>query len=122
MDQKPNKIEAIIWSILLPGFGQLLNGQIVKGLVLLTLIILVNYKAKLNIVMIASFNGDIQRSIEVTDYQWLMFYPCLYMFAIWDAYKDAKGENGFLAYYPFVVAAYFITVGLIFSSTLDFLV
>lgn len=116
---KPNKIEALIWSIMLPGFGQLLNGQTTKGLVLLFLIILVNYKSKLNIVIIQTFNGNFVESIEVTDYQWLMFYPCLYMFALWDAYKEAEGEVGVLGYYPFIMAAYFLTVGLIFSSTLE---
>ena len=38
-----------------------------------------------------SFQGNIIReAIEATNYQWLMSYPCLYMFSMWDAYKDAN--------------------------------
>jgi hypothetical protein len=51
-----------------------------------------------------SFRGHIQSVVDRTNYQWLMFYPCLYMFAMWDGYKDAGGgkESSFL---PFVFSA-----------------
>lgn len=44
-----------------------------------------------------------------------MFYPCLYCFAVWDAYKDAQGKEPILAFLPFIGAAYFVTIGLIMS-------
>jgi hypothetical protein len=47
--------------------------------------------------------------------QWLMFYPCLYFFAIWDAFKDAGGGKRY-SFLPFVLSAYFVTVGCIYSS------
>src|SRR5699024_1922917 len=55
------------------------------------------------------------KAIQQVDYQWIMFYPCIYMFAIWDAYKDAGG-GGPYAFLPFVFAAYFGTIGVIYSS------
>lgn len=36
-------------------------------------------------------------------------------FAMWDAYRDAEGVSRPYAFVPFVFAAYFVTVGLIFS-------
>lgn len=119
MEQKPNKFEVLLWSIFLPGLGQILNQKLVKGFVLVILVIIVNYKSKLNLVIFSSFNGELSKAILMTDYQWLLFCPCLYMFAIWDAYKEAEGEVSVPGYIPFVMTAYFAVVGLIFSSTLE---
>jgi hypothetical protein len=112
------KLEAILWSIALPGFAQLLNRKYVKGIVLILLEFLVNVNSHFNIVILYSFQGNISEAIEATNYQWLMFYPCLYMFAMWDAYKDAKGETPPYSYLPFVFGAYFVTIGLMYSPSL----
>jgi hypothetical protein len=113
-----DKLEAILWSIALPGFAQLLNRKLLKGIVFIFLEFLVNVNSHFNIVILYSFQGNIREAIEATNYQWLMFYPCLYMFAMWDAYKDAEGETPTYSYLPFVFGAFFVTIGLIYSSTL----
>ena len=112
-------IEKVLWSIALPGFGQLLNGKFLKGLLLILLEFLINVQSNFNKMIIYSFQGDIQGSIDHVNYQWLMFYPCIYMFAMWDAYKDAGGGKSPYSFLPFVFAAYFVTIGLIYSSTLS---
>jgi hypothetical protein len=114
--RKGRSSEALLWSIALPGFGQLLNKKYLKGIILIALEILINMKSNLNEVLILSFQGNIRRSVEATDYQWLMFYPCVYMFAIWDAYRDANEDLDPFAYFPFVFAAYFATLGMMYSS------
>ncbi len=63
-----------------------------------------------------SFNGEIEKAIEHTEYQWLMFYPCVYFFAMWDAFKDAGGGKEPYSFLPFVFSAYFVTAGLMFSA------
>jgi len=113
-----DKLEAILWSIALPGFAQLLNRKFVKGIVFIFLEFLVNVNSHFNIVILHSFQGHIREAIEATNYQWLMFYPCLYMFAMWDAYKEAEGETPLYSYLPFVFGAYFVTIGLMYSSSL----
>lgn len=113
-----NEKEALFWSIALPGFGQLLNGKWVKGILFIVLEYLINIQAKFNEAIIASFRGNIDLAIQLTDFQWLMFYPCLYFFALWDAFKDVGGEKQPYAFLPFVFAAYFVTVGLIYSTEL----
>lgn len=115
IERKSKSSETLFWSIALPGFGQILNGKFMKGIVLIFLEFLINVKASLNVVIVYSFHGEIDKAIGHADYQWLMFYPCVYMFAIWDAYRDAGGSRpyGFL---PFVFAAYFGTIGVIYSS------
>ncbi|MGC5327640.1 hypothetical protein [Brevibacillus sp. SYSU BS000544] len=112
-------IEALLWCIAFPGFGQFLNGKYFKGVVLLFLEFVINMGSHLNQVIRLSFLGEIQQAIEMANFQWLMFYPCVYMFGIWDAYKDAGGGRTPIAYLPFVLSAYFGTVGVIYSSQLQ---
>ncbi|CAN7516764.1 hypothetical protein LJR153_003666 [Paenibacillus sp. LjRoot153] len=113
-----NELEKVLWSIALPGFGQLLNGKFLKGLLFIGLEFLINVQSHLNEVIIASFKGNIQEAIAHTNYQWLMFYPCVYMFAMWDAYRDAGGGTLPYAFFPVTFGAYIGTVGVIFSNDL----
>jgi hypothetical protein len=115
---KKRELDMILWSIALPGFGQILNQQILKGTLFIVLEFLINIQSNFNLAIMYSFLGEIQNAIDVTNYQWLMFYPCLYMFAIWDAYKDARGGKDSFSFLPFVFSAYFVTVGAIYSSNL----
>ncbi|MDP4107138.1 MAG: hypothetical protein Q8935_19560 [Bacillota bacterium] len=110
--------EKLLWSIALPGFGQYLNGQYFKGTIFLILEFLINVQANFNQVILLSFHGKIDDAIKHTDYQWLMFYPCLYFFSMWDAVKDARGGKDPCSFLPYVFAAFLVTVGLIFSSNL----
>jgi hypothetical protein len=111
-----DQIEKLLWSIALPGFAQLLNQKYIKGITFIILEFIVNVESNFNLAIMFSFHGDIITAIEQTNYQWLMFYPCLYFFAMWDAIKDAKGNNPPFSFLPFVFAAYFVTVGIIYSS------
>lgn len=79
---------------------------------------IINNRANLNQIIIHSFQGDIEAAVIQTDYQWLMFYPCVYMFGIWDGFRDAGGETRKFAYLPFVLGAFFGTVGIIYSNRL----
>lgn len=108
--------EKLLWSIALPGFGQILNGKYIKGLAFILLEIIINIQSNLNEVILLSFNGEIDRAIQSTDYQWLMFYPCLYFFAMWDAFKDGGGGKKPYSFLPFVISAYLLTLGVIYSA------
>ncbi|MDQ0257315.1 TM2 domain-containing membrane protein YozV [Evansella vedderi] len=114
-----NPKEALLWSIALPGFGQILNGKYVKGFLFIFLEVVVNVQANFNQIIVFSFLGEIDKAILHTNYQWLMFYPCVYFFAMWDAFKDAGGGKDKYASVPFVFCAYFVTVGLIFSYRME---
>ena len=118
MEKLKNKsvpIESLLWSIAFPGFGQLLNRRFFKGLLFISLEILINIYSNFNQVIVLSFHGEIAEAIIQTNYAWYMFYPCIYFFAIWDAYKDAGGGQGVFAYLPLVCTTYFATIGVIFS-------
>jgi hypothetical protein len=115
--RKSKKLEAVLWSVALPGFAQVLNRHYVKGFLLIALEILINVMGNFNTIIVLSFNLQIEEAIAETNYLWLMFYPCLYFFAIWDAYKDAGGDDKPFAYLPLAFSAYFVTIGLIFSPS-----
>jgi hypothetical protein len=95
-----------MWSIALPGFSQYLNGKYFKGTVLFILEFLIHVQANFNEVIILSFRGDISLAIQQTDYPWFMFYPYLYSFAMWDAFKDARGGKDRYSFLPFMFGAF----------------
>ncbi|MGW9102524.1 hypothetical protein ACWGPZ_28965 [Priestia megaterium] len=111
------KLESIFWSIALPGFPQILKGKLTKGILFIGLELLINVQSNFNTAIMLSFQGETKKAIEQTNYQWLMFYPCLYFFAMWDAYKDTGDKHSPLIFLLFVFSAYFVTVGVIYSST-----
>lgn len=92
-------LEKFLWSIALPGFGQILNKRYLKGIVAISLEFLINVNSKLNLAIMYSFQGEITKAISSTNFQWLLFYPCLYLFAAWDACKDAGGSKHPIAIY-----------------------
>lgn len=105
-----------MWSIALPGFGQFLNKKYFKGTVFILLEFLINVQSNFNKAIYLSFLGETKKAASIIDVDWLMFYPCLYFFAMWDAYKDAGGGRTPYAFLPFVFSAYFVTVGLVYST------
>lgn len=115
---KSTRLEKLLWSIALPGFGQLLNKRYIKGIVLIILEFIISVNTQLNQVIVYSFYGNMEEAIGITNYQWLMFYPCVYMFAMWDAFKDDNLDNipPYL-FLPFVGAAFIGTIGVIYSAT-----
>jgi hypothetical protein len=108
--------EALLWSIALPGFGQFINKKFLKGLLFIFLEISINVMSNFNYAIVLSFLGNFQQAIEVTDYQWLMFYPCIYFYSLWDAYRDANDCKDPYLYLPFAFCVYFVTLGLIYST------
>ncbi|NMD71430.1 hypothetical protein HHO41_14080 [Bacillus sp. DNRA2] len=113
--QKPGKLEALLWNIALPGFSQILSGQVTKGIFFVLSEMFINVFSHFNTIIMYSFLGQIQKAISTANYQWLMFYPCFYMFSLWDAYRFAMPESERRSYLPFVFGAFFVTVGLMIS-------
>ncbi|MCM2533607.1 hypothetical protein NDK43_15945 [Neobacillus pocheonensis] len=118
--KKMSKLEAILWNIAFPGFSQLLIGQYIKGVLFVALEFIMNVKSRFNQAIMYSFLGEIDSAEAITNYQWLMFYPCVYMFAMWDAYRTAMPSDEKFSYLPFVFCAYFVTLGLMVSPKVTF--
>lgn len=119
MKKMDKEAEILLWSIAFPGFGQLINRKYVKGLLFFLLEFIINIMGNVNVAIMNSFLGEIEAAIAQTDYTWFLFYPCIYVFAMWDAYRDAtrtKHKEKHLGFLPFVLATYLGTLGVIYSK------
>jgi hypothetical protein len=117
--KKLSKLEAVLWNIAFPGFSQLIIGQYIKGVLFVVLEFIMNDRSHFNQAIMYSFLGKIELAEAITNYQWLMFYPCVYLFSIWDAYRTAMDTNEKFSYLPFVCSAYSVTVGLMVSPKVN---
>ncbi|MGI6468203.1 MAG: hypothetical protein GXZ09_10925 [Syntrophomonadaceae bacterium] len=120
---------AMLWSLCIPGFGQLYNRDYINGLVLVALEFLINVQAKLNLAILFSFRGQIDVANQIADIQWLLFYPCVYSYSMWQAYNRAAqicrlhaeaSENCHRLRYngPFIGAAMGGTLGIIYLEAI----
>ncbi|MCL6610091.1 MAG: hypothetical protein K6T66_00975 [Peptococcaceae bacterium] len=92
-----NPWAAAAWSALLSGFGQMYNGRAFKAFILLGWTVAIIWLARLNDGIICTFTGDFRRAKEVVDYQWVLFFPSIYLYSVWDAYSDAVEANKLFA-------------------------
>ena len=68
-------------------------GDYLIGVLLVALEFIINVKAGLNLSILYSFRGQLQNAIDVTNFQWLLFYPCVYAYSVWQAYNRATEIN-----------------------------
>lgn len=116
MSDVSDGVEKALWSVAIPGFGQFLNRRYFKGIVLIVLEFIINSQSNINTAIVLSFNGKTVLAVEQTNYQWLMFYPCVYLYAIYDAYRDGTNNKAEMLYIPFALSAYIGTVGAVYSA------
>lgn len=90
---KKNPWVGAIWSLLSPGLGQLYAGSTVVGTLVLAWWIYVAYKAEAVRMWLYSFLGDYNAVAEMVDWQWILFMPSMYAFAIYQAYTAVIESN-----------------------------
>src|SRR5438128_550588 len=88
---------AMLWSLILPGFGQLYNKDYLVAFVLMGWELVVNLNSNLNVQLVQAFNGNLHAAHQSINYAWGVFYPSIYGFAIWQAFNFAKAHNERLA-------------------------
>ncbi|MFZ3577942.1 hypothetical protein [Virgibacillus sp. DJP39] len=81
------------WSAAFPGFGHMLLSKYLRGFVLFIWEVVVNLQANVNLAIMYSFQGEIDKVISVLDTRWLL--PCLpvYLFGIWDSHRTTVDLN-----------------------------
>jgi hypothetical protein len=83
----------MVWSSLSPGLGQLYGGSTIVGTFILAWWIYVTYKAEAVRVLLYSFLGDFSSAVAIVDWQWFLFLPSMYAFAIYQAYTSVNENN-----------------------------
>ncbi len=86
-------VAAMLWSIAFSGMGQIYNRDYLVGFTLIILEIVVNELAKFNFAIYYAFNGQLEKSYQVINFQWALYYPSIYAFGIWHAYDRAMTIN-----------------------------
>lgn len=81
------------WSAAFPGFGHLLLSKYLRGFVLFMWEVIINIQSHVNLAMIYSFQGNIDKAKDILDTRWLLIYIPVYIFAIWDSYRTTVDLN-----------------------------
>ncbi|WP_394233862.1 hypothetical protein [Niallia oryzisoli] len=108
-----------LFSMLMPGFGQIYNGQFLKGIIFVVIEHWDNTVGNINKAIQLDFNGFHSQALEVVVYDGMLFYPGFYVYAVWDAWFFAKkGADKTKTAIPFITAGYLGEMGAIYSSKL----
>lgn len=83
----------MFWSSFTPGLGQLYGGSTVIGAFILAWWIYVCYKAQAINTILYSLLGDFSRATDIVNWQWFLFLPSMYVFAIYQAYVSVTESN-----------------------------
>jgi hypothetical protein len=112
---------AALFSILMPGLGQVYNRQFVRGIVFLIIEHYDNAFGHLNAAIHLDFNGFHQKAVEAIDFQNLMFYPGFYSYCVWDAWYFAKpGADKVKTAIPFIFGGFIGEFAAIYASRIPF--
>ena len=84
---------ATLFSIFLPGCGQLYNGHIVRGILFLVLEIVINIGGNINTAIHLDFMGHHDEALAAANFSTMLFYPPFYVFATWDAFYHARPDR-----------------------------
>lgn len=90
---KRNPWVSVIWSLLVPGAGQLYIHRLVTAFFLVSWWIVICYQAKFLPSMHYTLLGDFQKAKAVLDMHWLLNIPSVYFFGMYDAYANTVENN-----------------------------
>ncbi|WP_138494421.1 hypothetical protein [Paenibacillus pinistramenti] len=83
----------MVWSVLSPGLGQMYGGSMIVGTFILAWWIFVCYKAVAIRSWLYSFLGDFSGAAAIVNWQWFLFLPSMFAFAIYQAYTSVNENN-----------------------------
>jgi hypothetical protein len=81
------------WSAAFPGFGHFLLSKYLRGALLFIWEVIINLQSHLNLAILYSFTGEIEKANQVLDKRWLLLYAPVFVFGIWDSYRTANDMN-----------------------------
>lgn len=90
---KRNPWVSAIWSLFIPGGGQLYIHRLITAFFLVTWWIILCLNANFLPAMHYTLLGDFQQAKSLIDMQWLLNIPSVYFFAMYDAYTNTVENN-----------------------------
>ncbi|SDN38323.1 hypothetical protein [Bacillus sp. OK048] len=111
---------AALFSMLMPGFGQIYNRQFIKGVLLIIVEHYDNVMGKINTAIHLDFNGFHQNALESANFQYVLFYPGFYAYTVWDAWYFAKPNvDKTKSAIPFIIGGFLGEFGAIYANRLS---
>lgn len=80
-------------SAMIPGFGHIHLGMYTKGLILMSLEVILNTFSHVNLAILYTFTFQFEKIDEVFNYNWGLIYAAIYIFGIWDSYRVSVEIN-----------------------------
>ncbi|HYG58438.1 MAG TPA: hypothetical protein VD902_10295 [Symbiobacteriaceae bacterium] len=90
---KRNPWMALFLSLLLGGGGHFYNFSLVKAVMLMGWHLAIWLNSGMNQAIVAMAKGNWEQVHQVLDYQWLLFFPSIHVFNMWNAYSDTVELN-----------------------------
>ncbi|MBA2875145.1 hypothetical protein [Thermaerobacillus caldiproteolyticus] len=110
---------AAFFSILMPGFGQIYNGQFIKGAFFIITEHFDNALGQINKAIHLDLNGLHQQAVETTNFEYMLFYPGFYAYCVWDAWYYAKpNADKTKTAIPFIMGGFLGEIGAILANRL----
>lgn len=90
---KRNPIVALIWSLFVPGLGQLYIHRILTAFFIIIWLVVFYYFSHAQEALVLLFLGKIEEATSVLKPEWLLFLPSHYGFATYDSYINTVENN-----------------------------
>lgn len=90
---KRNPVLSFMWSLFIPGLGQLYIHRILTALFLVIWLVVFFYHSHTLEAVSLLFLGEVQKATSVLKPEWLLMLPSLYGFAVFDSYTNTVENN-----------------------------
>jgi hypothetical protein len=90
---KRKPMMSVVWSLFMPGLGQLHIHRIITAFFALIWTIVFLYYSKALLAVHFLFLGEVSKATAVLDKQWLLFMPSMWGFALYDSYVNTIENN-----------------------------
>lgn len=90
---KRDPVIAVMWSIFVPGLGQLYVHRILTAIFVIVWLVIFFYFSHVQEAVVLLFLGKIKEATSVIQPEWLLFIPSHYGFALYDSYINSVENN-----------------------------
>lgn len=90
---KRNPVVSVMWSLFIPGLGQLYIHRILAAFFVIVWLVVFFYYSHVQQAVSLLFLGKVQEATSVLKPEWLLFIPSHYGFALYDAYINTVENN-----------------------------
>ncbi|WP_163538444.1 hypothetical protein [Gracilibacillus sp. YIM 98692] len=90
---KRDPVMSVIWSLFVPGLGELYIHRIVTAFFVIIWVVLFSYFSHGLEAISLLFLGNVQEATSVLKPEWFLFFPSIYGFSVFDSYINTVENN-----------------------------